>query len=331
VLPITNQYGLFEVRFESIGGLGANIAGKMLAEAGLKYVGLNVASFSSYGSEKTGTPVKTFVRFAEPETPIKVNSPVEKPHLLVIFHENLIKSIPVTLGCDENTIIIVNTKKSPQEVQDMLKIPTATIGCIDAIGISLEEKVKINSIILGAISKAIGFIKIEHIKGIFEEIIGKKYPKLLKANFKATERGYNEVKIEKVKEKKDYSFKPFVKPKNPIGYKNQPIGGLVLNPGNMFSKDLSASRTGLIPIFNKEKCTSCGMCDIVCPDFCMVFKEENGQMVMKGIDYQYCKGCLKCVQICPTKALTEGIEANYDVKSITVKLFSESDVVQNQK
>lgn len=26
-------------------------------------------------------------------------------------------------------------------------------------------------------------------------------------------------------------------------------------------------------------------------------------MFLKGIDYQYCKGCLKCVEACPTDAL----------------------------
>jgi pyruvate ferredoxin oxidoreductase gamma subunit len=27
-------------------------------------------------------------------------------------------------------------------------------------------------------------------------------------------------------------------------------------------------------------------------------------MFLSGIDYQYCKGCLKCVQACPVDALT---------------------------
>ena len=27
-------------------------------------------------------------------------------------------------------------------------------------------------------------------------------------------------------------------------------------------------------------------------------------MFLKGIDYQYCKGCLKCVEACPTKAIS---------------------------
>lgn len=52
VLPITDENGYYQIRLESIGGLGANLCGKMLGELGLKYLGLNSVSFSSYGSEK---------------------------------------------------------------------------------------------------------------------------------------------------------------------------------------------------------------------------------------------------------------------------------------
>jgi pyruvate ferredoxin oxidoreductase gamma subunit len=37
-------------------------------------------------------------------------------------------------------------------------------------------------------------------------------------------------------------------------------------------------------------------------------KRGNLQMFLKGIDYQYCKGCLKCVEACPTEALTDMLE-----------------------
>ena len=52
VLPIKNDHGFFEIRLESIGGLGANLAGKMLAEAGVLGLGLNGMNFSSYGSKR---------------------------------------------------------------------------------------------------------------------------------------------------------------------------------------------------------------------------------------------------------------------------------------
>lgn len=331
ILPKTNEYGLFEVRFESIGGLGANLAGKMLAEIGLKYLGLNVSSFSSYGSEKKGSPVKSFVRFAEPETTIKVNTAVENPHILVVFHENLIKSLPVTLGCNENTIIIVNSRKSPEELQDLMQFPKGKIGSINATEIALSEKVKINGVILGAVAKIAPFIKLDHINKMFEEIIGAKYPDLVQSNIKAIQRGYNELNLKDVPEKKQYVYKPFVRTSPAIGYKNQIIGGLVPNPGSTINKDLSAGRSGIIPVFHKEKCIHCGFCDTVCSDLCIVFKEENSQMMMKGIDYQYCKGCLKCVVICPKQALTEGHEADYKIDEIIVKLFSDADKVQNHK
>jgi len=337
ILPKTDEYGLFEIRFESIGGLGANLAGKMLAETGLKYLGLNVSSFSSYGSEKKGSPVKAFIRFAEKDTVIKVNSPVEQPNILVVFHENLIKNMPVTLGCDENTVIIVNSRKTPEELQDLLQIPKGKIGSVDAIGIALEEKVKFNGVILGAIAKATDFIKLEHINGIFEDIIGAKYPELLGANLKAIKRGYDELNLKDVAENKKYAFKPFTKGEPALGYERQIIGGTVTNPGNMVNKDLSAGRSGMIPVFHGEKCINCGLCDIVCSDLCMSFKEEkdpktgNMLMFMKGIDYQYCKGCLKCVEVCPVKALTEEIESDFNVSEITVKLFDKKDMIQNHK
>lgn len=61
---IFNQKVYYEIRLESIGGLGANLCGKMIGELAVRYLNLNSAGFSSYGSEKTGTPVKGYIRFA---------------------------------------------------------------------------------------------------------------------------------------------------------------------------------------------------------------------------------------------------------------------------
>ena len=73
--PAPTTTAFFGIRFESIGGLGAHLAGKILAEAGVLRQGLNGAHFSSYGSEKKGTPVKSFVRFC----PGRPRGPHEQP------------------------------------------------------------------------------------------------------------------------------------------------------------------------------------------------------------------------------------------------------------
>ena len=60
---ILSNQDYYEIRLESIGGLGANLCGKMVGELAVRYLDLNSAGFSSYGSEKTGTPVKGHIRF----------------------------------------------------------------------------------------------------------------------------------------------------------------------------------------------------------------------------------------------------------------------------
>ena len=103
-LPITNENGCYEMRLESIGGLGANLCGKLLSELGAMYLGLNASAFSSYGSEKRGSPVKSYVRWCSREREILHNSPVERPDLLILFHHALTRSLPITMhGCQSNS------------------------------------------------------------------------------------------------------------------------------------------------------------------------------------------------------------------------------------
>ena len=97
----------YEIRLESIGGLGANLCGKMLGELGVKYLDLNSSSFSSYGSEKTGTPVKGYIRYCKKEKEIRLHSPVTNPDLLVVFHQALLKDSSVLSGCSVDTKIII--------------------------------------------------------------------------------------------------------------------------------------------------------------------------------------------------------------------------------
>jgi pyruvate ferredoxin oxidoreductase delta subunit len=51
------------------------------------------------------------------------------------------------------------------------------------------------------------------------------------------------------------------------------------------------------PIWSEEKCTNCLMCWIYCPDSSIVV--EDGKV--RGINYDYCKGCGICAKVCPPK------------------------------
>jgi pyruvate ferredoxin oxidoreductase gamma subunit len=310
VLPKKNELGFFEIRLESIGGLGANLAGKMLAEAGVIGSNLNGVSFSSYGSEKKGSPVKAHIRFCDLNTNIRDTTPVERPHVVGIFHENLYKTVNVVSGIYEDSIVLVNSHRSPEELKEKLKLPAGIIAVVDATGIALEEKNRVNMAMLGGLFRLCDFLDFEYMKGVIRKSLEKKYPQAVEPALRTFERGYKEVRFQEFKLPEGMEMPKHQRWDIPmLGYETQPIGGTITNPGNSILKDLSISRNGMMPHFHEDKCIHCAACDTACPDFCFVWEEQldkkgRPQMFLQGIDYQYCKGCLKCVTACPTEALT---------------------------
>lgn len=320
-LPVTNKLGFYEIRMESIGGLGANLAGKILAEAGILVMGYNGSNFSSYGSEKKGSSVKSFIRFCEPDIQVRVNSPVIEPHMLVIFHEGMAINNPLTQGVGVKSTVVFATSKSPSEARNFLKLQGGRVHCVDAIKIAVEEKTRVNTALLGAICKASGFIDPDAVKEMISHALGKKYAFLIDANLKTFDRGFAEGKSEYFEDDGTHSYVPFKRTGQQLGYLNQTIGGSLLTPGNTIHKDLSSCRMGWIPVLNLSKCTSCGECDITCPDYCFVWEDgvdkkgKPGRM-LRSIYYPHCKGCLRCVEICKFGALESCKEYEVDPKII---------------
>jgi pyruvate ferredoxin oxidoreductase gamma subunit len=308
ILPKKNELGFFEIRLESIGGLGANLAGKMLAEAGVLGLGLNGSNFSSYGSEKKGSPVKSFIRYCDPDVEIRDHSPIEQPHIVAVFHEALYRTVDVVSGLNADGIALVNTAREFDEVRKDLKLEYGTLAIVDALTIAVEEKTKVNTAMLGALYRICDFLDPDSMRNVIRKTFEKKYPHLVEPNIRTFDRGYNEVQFKTYDVPGGAEGKSFSRPSPQLGYMTQEIGGVMTTQGNSILKDLSGSRQGFLPQFDQAKCIHCAACDNVCPDYCFVWeagedKKGRKQMFLKGIDYQYCKGCLKCVESCPTDAL----------------------------
>ena len=311
----------YEVRLESIGGLGANLCGKMLGELGVRYLDVNSTNFSSYGSEKTGTPVKGFIRYCDAKKEIREHSPVEIPDLLVLFHQALAKNPTIFAGCGEHSTILLALENGETQIKELehvnYEVLKAKFYGVEAQKIAMETKSRMNVVMLGAILKLMGMEDTSVGQMICKETLGKKYPDALAANLEGMKKGYegvHELQIS-VCEKKQ-SIVGSEQPK--WGYQTAPIGGLNPNYGSTVVADLSPSRQGYIPLFIKEKCINCGLCHSTCPDMVFQFKsgEFNGKemMVNQGLDYYHCKGCLRCVDVCPVNALVRGVEVEHPQK-----------------
>jgi pyruvate ferredoxin oxidoreductase gamma subunit len=332
--PALDAEGLFGIRFESIGGLGANLAGQILAEAGVLHQGLNGSHFSSYGSEKKGTPLKAYIRFCAPDHELRTSSPIERPQVVAVFHEALVKSLDVTAGLSGTGTVIVNTQSSPDEVRAELGLEAGTVVVLDALGIAVDEGSRVNTAMLGAVARVCPFLDPEAIRETIREHLSRRYAHLVDANLRTFDRGYKQIRRKTYRGK--HSDEAVVRPGPAFGYLDAPIGGMIVDPANSIVKNLTASRQGFLPVFEVDKCAHCGLCDIVCPDLCVVWEEETSEdgeraVRMRGIDYRYCKGCLKCIAVCPTEALVEAREEPGYAEAHRVPLFPWLDGPKDEK
>ena len=93
-----------------------------------------------------------------------------------------------------------------------------------------------------------------------------------------------------------------------MGWKELPPGAINPWVGNFMEVKTGSFRGGLKPVFHEEHCIHCLFCWVFCPDNAIIVKE--GKMV--GINYDYCKGCGICAQVCPKQA--HAIEMEQEVK-----------------
>ncbi len=313
--------GYFEVRFESIGGLGAHAAGQVLAGAAVLRLGMNGAAFSSYGSEKKGSPIRSFVRLCPAEVPIRTSAPVESPDAIVVFHAALLANPATIAGLKAKGTLIINAPPGPLS-ESMAALPrTARVVRVDALTIAMQEKSRPNAVLLGTLCAAFPFLNADAVKDALSEEFAGKHPEAVASNEQAFRRGGEEFEIVENVGRAEGDL-PRARAAPVWGYETSPIGGIIPAAGNTVWNDLSASRTGWMPVLDKDACIHCGLCDLVCPDLCMVWGngEPDGGFERKlmGIDYRYCKGCLRCVESCPTGALgkqaeTPGLAANLRV------------------
>src|SRR5690606_21616280 len=133
-----------------------------------------------------------------------------------------------------------------EQLKEKLKMVSGTIAVVDATGIALEEKNRVNMAMMGAIFRLLPFLDKQIMYDIIEAQLGKKYPQAVAPAKRVFDRGYNELTVQTFELPEGAELPGFTRWDVPVlGYETQPMGGTIINPGNSVLKDLSISRSGL--------------------------------------------------------------------------------------
>lgn len=162
---------MFQIRIHGRGGQGVVTAAELLSVAAFAD-GQHSQAFPSFGSERTGAPVVSYCRISSEK--IRLREPVLEPDALLIQDVTLLHSIDVFAGSNPQGFILINTRKSFDELgiaefmatrdpKKNLIVPASDIA-LKHIGRPLP-----NAALLGGFASATGLVKLESILAAIDD------------------------------------------------------------------------------------------------------------------------------------------------------------------
>jgi len=119
--------------------------------------------FASFGPERRGAPVLAFVRAGEEA--LKLREQIYNPDSVVVLDPTLLRIIDVTAGLKEGGWLILNTKKTLEEIRPKLRADIK-LALVDATTISRKtlHAPIVSASILGALIRATGIVDLKSLE-----------------------------------------------------------------------------------------------------------------------------------------------------------------------
>ena len=181
---------LIEIRWHGRGGQGAVTSAELLAQAAISE-GKYAQAFPSFGPERRGAPVLAFVRISGQE-PIRIRAEITQPDVVVVLDPRLLGIVNVTAGLKENGILVINTRRSFEDVEAQFKTK-CKLAKVDATSIAREILgIPItNTTMVGALVRATGVVKLESLV----EPLRRRFARLAERNIKVMQKAYEETLV----------------------------------------------------------------------------------------------------------------------------------------
>jgi len=184
---------LVEIVFHGRGGQGSVTAANLFVAAALKDGNKGVQAFPFFGAERRGAPVRAFARISGEE--IHLRSEIYTPDIVIVLDESIMDIVDVLKGLKKNGIILINTRKKPDDFDFSKKFNIATV---DATGIAIKHEILVGGIpvvntpILGAVPKILNRVTL---KSIQDNVKIKWKGEQGNKNVKATQDAYDDVEV----------------------------------------------------------------------------------------------------------------------------------------
>lgn len=184
-----------EIRWHGRGGQGAKTAALLLADVCFS-TGKYVQGFPEYGPERMGAPITAYNRISSKQ--IRVHSNIYEPDYVVVVDETLLEAVDVTAGLSKDGAIVVNTARTAEQIQPLLKGYEGKVVTIDARRISVAALGKYfpNSPMLAAIVAISGVIDratfLKEMESSYKHKFAKK-PEVIEGNMNALRMVLEEV------------------------------------------------------------------------------------------------------------------------------------------
>lgn len=156
---------LFELLVLGRGGQGVVTAGRILAEAALR-VGLFSQSFPEFGPERSGAPVRAYVRLSD--EPVSLRSPLESFDGMLVFERRLLD--PGLVETVRSGGLVVVGSESGIEVSRN----DVGVFFVDARKIveELNRPRSLNLALVGALCSVLGLIPLEAVEDVVRKRFG---------------------------------------------------------------------------------------------------------------------------------------------------------------
>jgi len=184
--------GLTEIRWHGRGGQGAVTSAELLAQAAISE-GKYAQAFPAFGAERRGAPVTAFVRIDT--KPILVRAEIAEPDVVVLLDSSLLRTVDVTAGLKDGGILVVNTRKQPDEFGREFGSDWS-LATVDATRIAREllGVPIVNTSMIGALVKATGVVALDSVL----EPLKHRFGRLAERNVAAMQKAYAETTLRKV-------------------------------------------------------------------------------------------------------------------------------------